>query len=146
MNRNGSARPDRAGRRIGYARVSTDDQSLSLQTDALKAYGCDRIFQDHAFCGIAMNRPALEEALDFVEAGDVFVVWKLDRLGRSLAHMIGVISDFGARNVGFCSLTDPIDTTTAGGRLVFHIIGAPAGFERALISERTKAGMAAAKA
>lgn len=137
--------PARLGRRIGYARVSTEDQRLSLQLDALGTAKCDRIFHDGGFSGAALNRPALDEALGALEPGDTLIVWKLDRLGRSLAHLINVVGSLGARGIGFCSLTESIDTTTAGGRLVFHVLGALAEFERCLISERTKAGMVAAR-
>jgi DNA invertase Pin-like site-specific DNA recombinase len=132
--------------RIGYARVSTEEQNLALQMDALRHAGCDRIFHDEGVSGIAVSRPALNEALTALNPGDVLVTWKLDRLGRSLSHLIGIIEDLSARGVGFRSLSEVIDTTTAGGMLIFHVMGALAQFERALISERTRAGMAAAKA
>jgi DNA invertase Pin-like site-specific DNA recombinase len=131
---------------IGYARVSTDEQNLALQMDALTRAGCQKIFHDGGVSGIAVSRPALGEALAALQPGDVLVTWKLDRLGRSLAHLIGIIADLSARGVGFRSLSEVIDTTTAGGMLIFHVMGALAEFERALISERTRAGMAAAKA
>lgn len=129
---------------IGYARVSTDEQSPALQFDALKQAGCERIFTDFA-SGARPNRPALEEALARLQGGDTLVTWKLDRLGRSLAHLISIIAALEARGVAFRSLSEAIDTGTAGGRLLFHVMGALAEFERALISERTRAGMAAAK-
>jgi DNA invertase Pin-like site-specific DNA recombinase len=133
-------------RRIGYARVSTDDQNLALQLDALKAARCDLIFHDEGISGISVTRPALSEVLAALAPGDVLIVWKLDRLGRSLAHLIAVIAGLAERGVGFRSLSESIDTTTAGGRLIFHVMGALAEFERALIAERTRAGMEAARA
>lgn len=136
---------ERKGRRIGYARVSTEDQNLSLQLDALNAAGCSRVFCDEGVSGVTVRRPALDKALKGLSAGDTLVTWKLDRLGRSLAHLIEIIDGLGHREVGFCSVSEAIDTTTAGGKLVFHMLGALAEFERALISERTKAGMAAAR-
>lgn len=129
---------------IGYARVSTDEQSPALQFDALKRAGCERIFTDYA-SGARMTRPALEVALCALKQGDTLVAWRLDRLGRSLSHLIALISQLERRGVAFRSLTEAIDTGTAGGRLLFHVMGALAEFERALISERTRAGMAAAK-
>ncbi len=132
--------------KIGYARVSTQEQNLDLQRRALSEAGCVRIFEDRGVSGAARKRPGLDEALSRVSEGDVFVVWKLDRLGRSLPHLIEVVQDLGVRGAGFQSLSEAIDTTTAGGRLVFHMMGALAEFERALISERTRAGMKAAKA
>lgn len=133
-------------RRIGYARVSTEDQSFALQTDALMAAGCELIFHDEGISGATFNRPALSEALVALQPNDVLVTWKLDRLGRSLAHLMEVVTSLGERGVGFLSLSEAIDTTTAGGRLLFHVMGALAEFERALISERTRAGMTSAKA
>jgi DNA invertase Pin-like site-specific DNA recombinase len=131
---------------IGYARVSTDDQNLALQMDALRHAGCDRIFSDEGISGIVTSRPALDDALAALAPGDVLVTWKLDRLGRSLAHLIEITGRLAAQGVGFRSLSEAIDTTTASGRLLFHIMGALAEFERALISERTRAGMASARA
>ncbi len=131
--------------KIGYARVSTDDQNLALQRQTLEAAGCELVFEDQGISGAARNRPGLSEALTKLQAGDVLVVWRLDRLGRSLAHLIEVIEAIGTAGAGFQSLNDAIDTTTAGGRLVFHVAGAFAEFERGLISERTRAGMKAAK-
>jgi len=130
---------------IGYARVSTIDQNLALQHDALKAAGCERIFADQGISGSVADRPGLDRALKALTAGDALVVWKLDRLGRSLAHLVQTIADLGARGIGFRSLSDPIDTASAGGRLVFHMMGALAEFERSLIVERTQAGLQAAK-
>jgi DNA invertase Pin-like site-specific DNA recombinase len=131
--------------KVGYARVSTDEQNLNLQHDALKAAGCEKVFQNDGFSGALTDRPGLEQALETVQKGDVLVVWKLDRLGRSLAHLIHVIEALGEGGVEFVSLSENIDTTTAGGRLVFHMMGALAEFERALIAERSKAGMIAAR-
>lgn len=133
--------------RIGYARVSTDQQNLALQIDALEAHGCDRVFQDVG-SGSLKHRPQLEAALDYVRPGegDVLVVWRLDRLGRGLRHLIELVEDLGSREVGFRSLTEQIDTTTPAGRLQFHIFGALAEFEREVIRERTRAGLAAARA
>lgn len=130
---------------VGYARVSTGEQTLDLQLDALKAAGCDRVFQDTA-SGAKAERPGLAAALDFLRAGDTLVVWRLDRLGRSLQHLIQTLIALEQRGVGFKSLTEQIDTTTPGGKLVFHIFGALAEFERDLIRERTHAGLAAARA
>ena len=130
---------------IGYARVSTDDQDLSLQRDALNAAGCDRIFTD-TMSGAKAERPGLREALDHCRAGDTLVVWRLDRLGRSLTNLIELMTTLDDKEIGFKSLTEQIDTTTSGGKLVFHIFGALAEFERELIRERTRAGLAAARA
>jgi DNA invertase Pin-like site-specific DNA recombinase len=130
---------------VGYARVSTSEQDLALQKDALKKIGCERIFTDHA-SGAKTDRPGLNEALSYVRDGDVLVVWKFDRLGRSLPHLIETITDLNARRIGLHSLTENIDTTTPGGRLIFHVFGALAAFERDLVKERTKAALAAAKA
>jgi len=131
--------------KVGYARVSTSDQSLGLQLDALQRVGCDQIFREGGVSGVATSRPALDAALSALKVGDVLVVWKLDRLGRSLAHLITLVSALGARGVGFMSLSEAIDTNCASGRLLFHVMGALAEFERALISERTRAGIAAAR-
>ena len=134
------------GKQIGYARVSTPEQCLDLQLNALKATGCDQIFEDHGVTGDKTARPGLDQTLAALEPGDCLVVWKLDRLGRSLRHLTETLQSLAERDIGFRSLQDAIDTTTAGGRLYFHIMAALAEFERDLISERTKAGMAAAKA
>ncbi|MEL6324106.1 MAG: recombinase family protein [Pseudomonadota bacterium] len=131
--------------KIGYARVSTDEQNLDLQIDALKAAGCEKVFQDHGVSGSKTDRAGLSEALDAIGPGDVLVVWRLDRLGRSLSHLIELIERLGKQEAGFQSTSDGIDTSTSGGRLVFHIMGALAEFERSLNSERTKAGMDAAR-
>lgn len=130
---------------IGYARVSTDDQNASLQQDALKAEGCVKVFTDQA-SGTLASRPQLDRMLDQLRPGDVVVVWRLDRLGRSLKNLIALVEDLAEKGVGFRSLTENIDTTTNGGKLVFHIFGALAEFERTLIRERTMAGLAAARA
>lgn len=130
---------------IGYARVSTAEQDTALQTDALRKIGCERIFEDMA-SGAKGERPGLASALAYLRDGDVLVVWRLDRLGRSLQHLIEVIGALEARGVGFRSLTESIDTTTPGGRLIFHVFGALGQFERDLIRDRTKAGLAAAAA
>ena len=131
--------------KIGYARISTDEQSLDLQRDALTRAGCDVLFEDCGVSGVAAKRPGLEAALARVSAGDVLVVWKLDRLGRSLPQLIETVWKLGELKAGFASLSENIDTTTAGGKFVFHIMGALAEFERALIVERVTAGIAAAK-
>lgn len=130
---------------IGYARVSTAEQSLDLQIDALKVAGCDKVFKDVA-SGAQAARPGLDEALSYLRDGDALVVWKLDRLGRSLSHLIENIRALVDRNVGFRSLQESIDTTTSGGKLVFHVFGALAEFERDLIRDRTRAGLVAARA
>ena len=130
---------------IGYARVSTDDQSARLQIDALTAAGCLKVFTDKASGSLA-NRPHLDKMLDQLRPDDVVVVWRLDRLGRSLKNLIALVDDLAKRGVGFRSLSESIDTTTANGRLFFSIMGALAEFERDLIRERTNAGLAAARA
>src|SRR3954463_390238 len=130
---------------VGYARVSTLDQTPALQLDALSAAGCTKIFDDHA-SGARSDRPGLQRALDYAREGDVLVVWKLDRLGRSLAHLLEIVTTLEKRGVGFRSITEAIDTTTPGGRLVFHLFAALGQFERDLIQERTRAGLAAAAA
>ncbi len=131
--------------KIGYARVSTHEQNLGLQTDALSQAGCQKIYEDQV-SGSKSARPSFEEALTYLRKGDVLVVWRLDRLGRSLKHLIEIITLLDDRGVGFQSLQESIDTTTSGGRLVFHLFGALAEFERQLIRERTRAGLAAARA
>jgi DNA invertase Pin-like site-specific DNA recombinase len=129
---------------IGYGRVSGSEQNLDLQRDALKHAGCKKVFTDK-ISGARSDRPGLGDALNYARDGDVIVVWRLDRLGRSLSHLIATIQDLEQRGIGFRSLTEALDTTTTGGRLVFHIFGALAEFERNLIRERTKAGLAAAR-
>jgi DNA invertase Pin-like site-specific DNA recombinase len=130
---------------VGYARVSTMDQNPALQIDALKGAGCEKLFVEKA-SGASRDRPELKGALDYVREGDTLVVWKLDRLARSLKQLIETVAMLEARGIGLRSLTESIDTTTAGGRLIFHIFGALAEFERTVIRERTKAGLSAARA
>ncbi len=130
---------------IGYARVSTQDQTLNLQKDALQQAGCSKLFTDTA-SGTKAERKGLEEALAYVRPGDTLVVWRLDRLGRSLKHLIETITTLHDRQIGFKSITENIDTTTSGGKLIFHIFGALAEFERDIIRERTQAGLLAARA
>lgn len=131
--------------RIGYARVSTLEQNLDLQKDALTRAGCEKIIED-VITAKAEVRSGLDRVKELLREGDVLVVWRLDRLGRSLKHLIELMAGLAKRNIGFQSLQESIDTTTPGGRLVFHIFGALAEFERNLISERTKAGLEAARA
>lgn len=130
---------------IGYARVSTQDQSPALQIDALAAAGCEQVFNEKA-TGAHRERPELTACLRAMRKGDSLVVWKLDRLARSLKDLVEIIEDLQERGVGFRSLTESIDTTSTGGRLVFHIFGALAEFEHSLIRERTVAGLVAARA
>jgi DNA invertase Pin-like site-specific DNA recombinase len=132
---------------IGYARVSTDDQNLDLQLDALLKAGCskDKIYPDTISSGKA-DRPGLKQALDQLRAGDTLVVWRLDRLGRSLQELIGLINGIRAKGADFKSLTENMDTNTSGGKLVFHFFGALAEYERSIIRERTNAGLQAARA
>ncbi|MBU2764998.1 recombinase family protein [Acidithiobacillus ferrivorans] len=130
---------------IGYARVSTDDQNLDLQRDALQAAGCERIFEDMV-SGAKADRTGMTELLAALRAGDTVVIWRLDRLGRSLKNLIVLVEYLEVSQVGLRSLQENIDTTSSGGRLVFHLFGALAEFERNLIRERTRAGMAAARA
>ena len=130
---------------IGYCRVSTQDQSLDLQQDALQKAGCERIFSDVA-SGAKAAREGLREALDFLREGDTLVVWRLDRLGRSLAHLLEVVNTLHARHIGFRSLQESLDTATSSGKLVFHIFSSLCEFERDLVRERTQAGLAAARA
>ena len=133
------------GHLLGYARISTFEQNPDLQRDALKDAGCYRIFSDRA-SGSLDARPALTKVLDQLRPGDTLVVWRLDRLGRSLRHLIETVTELHERGVGFKSLRENIDTTTAGGKLVFHLFGALAEFERDLIRDRTVAGLVAARA
>lgn len=130
---------------VGYARVSTQQQTTDLQTDALQGAGCDKIFTEKA-SGAKADRPQLAAALDYLRAGDVLVVWRLDRLARSMKQLIETAEDLEKRGIGLRSLTEQIDTTTPTGRLVFHIFGALAEFERNLIRERVSAGLVAARA
>lgn len=131
--------------KIGYARVSTHEQNLDLQRDALKAAGCQKIIEDTASGGKG-KRAGLERVRELLREGDVLVVWRLDRLGRSLRHLIELMTELEGGGVGFQSVTEQIDTTTANGKLTFQIFGALAEFERNLIRERTKAGLDAARA
>jgi DNA invertase Pin-like site-specific DNA recombinase len=131
------------GHLLGYARVSTTDQHPQLQVDALTAAGCYRVFTETA-SGARSDRPVLEQVLDQLRPGDTLVVWKLDRLGRSLRHLVDAVAGLADRGIGFRSLQEAIDTTTPGGKLVFHVFAALAEFERDLIRERTAAGLAAA--
>lgn len=131
--------------KIGYARVSTLEQNSELQMDALEQAGCEKIYSDK-ISGVKSDRPGLDDALGYARKDDCLVVWRLDRLGRSLKHLIKVVEDLEAEGVGFISLQEGFDTTTSGGRLVFQIFGALAEFERNLIQERTKAGLKAARA
>ena len=130
---------------VGYARCSTADQNLDLQIDALTAAGCERIYTEKASGG-DRERKQLAAALKFCQKGDVFVCWKLDRAARSVSHLIEIVDDLKARDVGFRSLNDAIDTTTAAGKLMFHVMAAFAEFEKNIIRERTMAGLAAARA
>lgn len=131
--------------RIGYARVSTHEQFLDLQFDALKAANCDRIFEDR-ISGSRETRPGFDAALDYLRPGDTLVVWRLDRLGRSLKHLLELVEDFKVKGIQLESLHESINTATSGGKLIFSIFGAIAEFERNLITERTLAGLAAARA
>jgi DNA invertase Pin-like site-specific DNA recombinase len=131
---------------IGYARVSTQDQNLGLQRDSLDRVPCDKIFEDQGVSGSTMERPGLEAALSHLREGDVLVIWKLDRLGRTIRGLIDLVGQLRERGVGFRSLTEGFDTSTPGGRLVFHIFAALAEMERDLIRERTRAGLTAARA
>lgn len=131
--------------RIGYARVSSDDQNLDLQRDALERADCERIYAEKESGG-KTDRPELLRLMEALRRGDTLVVWRLDRLGRSLKHLIETVETLEAQGVGFSSVTESIDTTTSGGKLIFHIFAALAEFERTLIRERTRAGLAAARA
>jgi DNA invertase Pin-like site-specific DNA recombinase len=130
---------------IGYARVSTAEQNLDLQTDALNRAGCEKLFTDKAG-GAHAARPGLDQALAHLRKGDTLVVWKLDRLGRSIRHLIETVGQLQERKIGFRSLQESLDTTTSCGKLVFHVFAALAEFERGLIRERTRAGLEAARA
>ena len=130
---------------IGYARVSTEDQDTRLQLDVLTDAGCERIYQE-AVSGSNRERPELAKCLDAIRRGDTLTVWRLDRLGRSLKDLVGMVSDLEARGVAFSSLNEAIDTGSAEGRLIFHVFAALAEFEGSLIRERTRAGLAAARA
>lgn len=134
------------GRRIGYARVSTTDQKLRMQLDALKAAQCDEIFKDHGISGGRASRPGLDKALGTLTRGDALVVLKLDRLGRSVQHLSDLLVRLGNEGIHFCSLAEGINTTTPGGKLVYHLFAAFAEFQRDVIRENTVLGLAAAKA
>ena len=129
---------------IGYARVSTTDQDPQLQIDALRAAGVERLFTDHA-SGAATSRPQFDQLMQTLRRGDTVLVWRLDRLGRSMKHLLELVADFEDREVGLRSLNEQLDTTTANGRLVFHVMAALAEFERGLLTERTQAGLQAAR-
>ncbi|AYR23375.1 recombinase family protein [Herbaspirillum rubrisubalbicans] len=131
---------------IGYARVSTEDQNLDMQILALRKIGCDFIYEDRGMSGASTDRPGLLKLLKRLRSGDTLAVWRLDRLGRSLSHLIRILENLERRGISFHSISEHIDTRSSGGRLVFHMMAALAEFERALISERTRAGLAAAKA
>ena len=131
--------------KVGYARVSTRDQDAAMQAEALGAAGCEKVFEETA-SGAQKDRPQLIKVIEFLRKGDVLVVWKLDRLARSLKQLIETVEELESRGIGFVSLTESIDTTTPGGRLIFHVFGALAEFERELIRERTNAGLKSAKA
>lgn len=130
---------------VGYARVSTQDQNLELQNDALTKAGCERIFTE-VVGGSRTERTGLQEALNILRGGDTLVVWRLDRLGRSLKHLIDIVNQLREKDIGFRSLQESIDTTTSGGKLIFHMFGALAEFERDVIRERTQAGLRPARA
>jgi DNA invertase Pin-like site-specific DNA recombinase len=131
--------------KIGYARVSTQDQNLSLQLDALESAGCEIIYKEK-ISGASTQRPELEKMITHIRKGDTVIVWKLDRLARSLKDLLAMVNEFKEKKIGFISLNDPIDTTTAQGRLIFNIFGSLAEFEREIIRERTKSGLASARA
>ena len=133
------------GRRIGYARVSTPDQRLDMQLDALKAAGCDVVFTDDGISGSKASRPGLDEALSVVEPGDVFMVYRLDRLGRSVLHLAELLARFHSEQNNFCSDSEGINTTTPGGKMVYHVFAAVAEFQRDLIRENTVDGLTAAR-
>jgi DNA invertase Pin-like site-specific DNA recombinase len=130
---------------VGYAQVSTQDQELALQLDALKAAGCEKVFTEKA-SGAQRERPQLKAALEYMRPGDTLVVWKLDRLARSMKQLIETVEHLGTQEMGFKSLTEALDTTTAGGKLIFHLFASLAEFERAVLRERTRAGLMAARA
>jgi DNA invertase Pin-like site-specific DNA recombinase len=130
---------------VGYARVSTDDQKLDLQKDAFKAANCEKVFEDQK-SGATADRPGLQEALNYIREGDTLVVWRLDRLGRSLKDLLEMVNLLESKKIGFKSLQENIDTSSCSGKLFFHIFGALAEFERNLIRERTSAGLSAARA
>ena len=129
---------------VGYARISTLEQNLDLQRDALFSAGCEKVFTDIA-SGIQDNREGLKETLNYLRSGDTLIVWKLDRLGRTLKHLIETVNTLATKSISFCSLQENLDTTTSSGKLIFHLFGALAEFERELIRERTRAGLKAAR-
>lgn len=129
---------------VGYARISTLEQNLDLQRDALLSAGCEKVFTDIA-SGIQDNREGLKETLNYLRSGDTLIVWKLDRLGRTLKHLIETVNTLATKSISFCSLQENLDTTTSSGKLIFHLFGALAEFERELIRERTRAGLKAAR-
>lgn len=133
------------GRRVGYARVSTMDQKLRMQLDALEAVNCDRIFKDHGVSGSKSNRPGLDKLLAYIKPGDTVVVFKLDRLGRSVLHLADLLVRFRNDEIEFCSMSEGINTTTPGGKLVYHLFSAFAEFQREVIVENTIAGLEAAR-
>lgn len=133
------------GRLIGYARVSTQDQNLDLQLDALKRANCDRVYHDHGVSGAKAERPGLDEMLRELVEGDTLVVYKLDRLGRSVQHLSDLLVRLDNEGIQFCALSEGINTNTYGGKLIYHVFAAIAEFERAMIQERTCAGLVAAK-
>lgn len=139
-------KPNSSPKKIGYARVSTEDQNLALQIDALQSAGCIKIFCDQGISGKTASRPGLSKALNVLRKDDELVVWRLDRLGRSLINLIKLLEDLGKKEISFRSLNENIDTSSSGGKLIFHLMAALAEFERTLISERTKAGMNSARA
>ena len=130
---------------IGYCRISTAEQNLDLQIQALKEAGCEKIFEEVA-SGAKDDRPKLKESIEYARKGDVIVVWKLDRLSRSLKHLIETVNDLEKREIGFRCITQQLDTTTPSGKLIFHVFGAISEFERSLIRERTSAGLKVARA
>lgn len=136
---------DASGRMIGYARVSTKDQKLRMQMDALNAANCDRIFKDHGVSGAKASRPGLDEMLAELKAGDTVIVFKLDRLGRSVLHLSDLLVRFRDQQIGFVSIAEGINTTTPGGKLVYHLFSAFAEFQRDIIVENTQAGLDAAR-
>src|SRR5690606_2994954 len=133
-------------KKYGYARVSTQDQCLDLQISALERASCSKIYTDHGISGVQENRPGLTKLINTLQPGDTLIVWRLDRLGRSLQYLISFVDRLKNKGVHFVSLSESIDTSTSGGKLLFHLMAALAEFERSLISERTRAGMAAARA
>lgn len=143
---NGVLRPDTPmGRKIGYARVSKIDQKLERQIDALKQVGCDKIFRDKGISGKRKSREGLDKALASLRSGDMLIVYKLDRLGRSVSHLAGLLEHFEQHKIHFCSLTEGLDTSTSGGRMIYHIFAAVAEFHRDLINENTMNGLEAAR-